>query len=113
MVGRKGGEATDLHQRHAMRRVRRHAALHYQPEVCRVPPVGRQDEPAPDTRIQGESMKTLICRGCGKTKATEYCPRCGDNRSTTHHPHGVRVLSVIWAAIIAMLLVGVLVGVKP
>lgn len=112
MVGRKGGEAAHIHQRHAMRGMRRHAALHCQQVLRRLPSDQLQDEPAPDTRIQGESMKTLICRGCGKPKATEYCPRCGDNRSTTH-PHGIRVLAVIWSAIIAMLLVGVLVGVKP
>lgn len=57
-------------------------------------------------------MSTMICRGCGRHKPTEYCPRCGDNRYTTHQ-HGVLVLAVIWSAIIAMLLVGVLVGVKP
>lgn len=57
-------------------------------------------------------MNQPTCRGCGRHKPTEYCPRCGDNRSTTHQ-HGIRVLAVIWSAIIAMLLVGVLVGVKP
>lgn len=58
-------------------------------------------------------MSELKCIGCGRPKETEYCPSCGDNRYTTHHPHGVRVLAVIWAAIITMLLIGVLVGVKP
>lgn len=57
-------------------------------------------------------MNQPTCRGCGRHKPTEYCPRCGDNRYTTH-PHGVRVLAVIWSAIIAMLLVCVLVGVRP
>lgn len=103
MVGRKGGEAAHIHQRHAMRGMRR--------LMCRLPSDQLQDEPAPDTRIQGESMKTLICRVCGRHNPTEYCPRCGDNRSTTH-PHGIRVLAVIWSAIIAMLLIGILVGVK-
>lgn len=57
-------------------------------------------------------MSELKCSGCGRPKETEYCPRCEDNRCTTHKPHGIRVLSVIWAAIITMLLVGVLVGAK-
>lgn len=113
MVGRKGGEAADIHQRHAMRGMRRHAALHCQQEVRGVPQEGRTGEPAPDTRKTGErKVNELKCRGCGRQKDTEYCPRCGDNRYTTHQ-HGVRVLAVIWAAIIAMLLVGVLFGVKP
>lgn len=57
-------------------------------------------------------MNKLKCRGCSRKNETEYCPCCGDNRYTPHQPPGIRILAVIWVAIITMLLIGVLVGVK-